>query len=183
MLEGRCELTKKSVGCGVSHNGDIESLLARHPRVRRFLRYSIGSISASIVSAVTLAFAFRGLGLGPEFASVAAFATGALVAFLVNRLWAWERRERPGMGKDFLKYAVVAIVTALIALACTTIADSYAKHAGLTGLVRLIVVEGAYFGSYAVTFVAKFVILDRFVFNASSRATRSRDQVENTTRA
>jgi putative flippase GtrA len=160
--------------------GDIRSLLAGNPRVRRFVRYSAGSVAASLVSAATLAIVFRGFGAGPQIASIAAFCTGALVAFVVNRLWAWERRERPGLGRDFVKYAVVAIVTALMALACTTIADAYAKDAGLTGLARLFVVEGAYFGSYAVTFVAKFVILDRFVFNAPGR---SRDHVENTTRA
>jgi putative flippase GtrA len=160
--------------------GDIRSLLARNPRVRRFVRYSAGSVAASLVSAATIAIVFRGFGSGPQIASIAAFCTGALVAFVVNRLWAWERRERPGLGRDFVKYAVVAIVTALMALACTTIADAYAKDAGLTGLARLFVVEGAYFGSYAVTFVAKFVVLDRFVFKTPSR---SRDQVESTTRA
>ncbi len=160
--------------------GDIRSLLARNPRVRRFVRYSAGSIAASLVSAATLALVFHAMGAGPQVASVAAFCTGALVAFLVNRLYAWERRDRLGLGRDFVKYVIVAVVTALIALACTTLADSYAKSAGLSGVARLFVVEGAYFGSYAVTFVAKFVILDRFVFKAPAR---SRDQVESTTRA
>ena len=91
--------------------------------------------------------------------------------------------EPAGLGRDFFRYWVVAISTALMALGCTSIADAYTRGSGLSHLVRTLIIEGAYFGSYAVTFVAKFLLLDRFVFNSSARELRSRAQVENTTRA
>jgi len=161
----------------------IRALLLRKPGLERFIRYSAGSIVATLVSAVTFAIAFKVVGIGPVASPIASFATGALVAFVINRFWAWQHRDTPGMGGEFLRYWVVAIATALIATASTTVADHYAANAGLRGFSRLFVVEGAYFGSYAVTFVAKFVLLDRFVFRASTRADLSRAQVENTTRA
>jgi putative flippase GtrA len=161
----------------------IRSLLARSPRLRRFLRYSASSVVASLVSAATLAGAYHVFHLGPA-SSVLAFVAGALVAFAMNRLWAWQHHERAGLGRQFGRYVIVAVITGLIAFGCTSVADRYADSAHLDGLMRLLVVEGAYFGSFAVTLVAKFVVLDRFVFNtSSSRAIRSRDQVENTTRA
>jgi hypothetical protein len=86
------------------------------------------------------------------------------------------------MGRHFVRYGVVVVATALLALASTSAADAYARHTGLSHVLATVVVEGAYFGSYAVTFVAKFLLLDRFVF-ASTAAARSRAQVENTTRA
>jgi putative flippase GtrA len=161
----------------------IRALLLRKPGLERFIRYSAGSIVATLVSAITFAVAFDVVGIGSTASSVVSFATGALVAFVINRFWAWQRRDTPGMGGEFLRYWVVAIATALIATVCTTVADHYATHAGLTGLLKLVVVEGAYFGSYAVTFAAKFVLLDRFVFRSPSRTDLSRAQVENTTRA
>lgn len=160
----------------------MKARLAQNPGLIRFFRYATGSVLASAVSAATIAVAYGVFGLGASISAVAAFLTGASVAFVVNRFWAWRERESRGAGRDLMRYWLVAIVTALIALACTHVADRYAAGAGLTGFIRTVVVEGAYFGSYAVTFVAKYFVLDRFVFTPD-RALRSLDQVENTTRA
>jgi putative flippase GtrA len=161
----------------------IRSLLERKPRLLRFIRYGAASAVASAVSFGTIAVVFGVFGLGPAASSVVAFCAGALVAFVINRLWAWQRRNTTGIGRDFVRYWIVAIATALIALGCTTLADRYAHGAGLDKFDRTVIVEAAYFGSYAVTFVAKFLLLDRFVFGPRDRVPRSRDQVENTTRA
>lgn len=148
----------------------------------RFIRYAATSVLASAVSFATIALALDAAGLDSALATIAGFCSGALVAFIVNRVWSWQVRDVTGVGRDFVRYWVVSIVTFLIALSCTTIADRYARSAGLDQLLRTSVIEGAYFGSYAVTFVAKYVLLDRFVFG-SARDRRSRAQVENTTRA
>jgi putative flippase GtrA len=159
----------------------VRRFLAEHPRLTRFIRYSAASVVATGVSFVTLAIAVSGLGAGAVPSAIAAFCTGALVAFAINRYWSWGTARSHGAGRDFIRYWVVALLTAAIATTCTHLAAVYAGHAGLTGIAQLVVIEGAYFGSYAVTFVAKFVLLDRFVF--TSRDLRSRAQVENTTRA
>lgn len=153
----------------------------RNPRAARFLRYAAGSVLASLVSAATLAVAYRGLRIGPALSSVVAFCAGLLINFVVYRFWAWRKRATPGVGRDFAKYSVVAICTALVALGTTSVADAYARRAGLDPTQRTLVVEGSYFGAFAVMFIAKFLVLDRFVFNA--RVDDSRTQVENTTRA
>jgi putative flippase GtrA len=158
----------------------IGALLERQPRLLRLVRYSLTSVLASLVSFATIALCSYGFDLGSAVSTVAGFCSGALVAFVVNRFWSWQLRDSTGVGGQFVRYWVVAIVTFLIALGCTTLADRYAHGAGFGKLMRTVVIEGAYFGSYAVTFVAKFVLLDRFVFPS---AARSRDQVENTTRA
>ena len=152
----------------------------------RFLRYAVGSVAASLVSAVTLAAAYQGIGLDPRVSSVAAFSAGALVNFLIYRFWAWRGTAESGSAavrRDFLKYAVVAIGTALVALGTTTIADNWARSAGLSASLRTLVVEGSYFGAFGVMFIAKFLILDRYVFRARAASARSLDQVENTTPA
>jgi putative flippase GtrA len=156
--------------------------IPQRPALVRFVRYTAGSVLASLASAVTIVIVYGVVGSGAGVAAVAAFVTGATVAFIVNRFWAWRGRETDSAGRDLVRYWLVVVATAVIALACTHFADAYAKDHGLTGAIRTVVVEGAYFGSYAVTFVAKFFVLDRFVFT-STRALRSRVQVENTTRA
>jgi putative flippase GtrA len=139
-----------------------------------------------VVSALTLAAAYRGAGLGPRVSSVSAFCAGALVNFMIYRFWAWRATVDNGSAavrRDFLRYAVVAVCTALVALGTTTLADTWSRAAGLSADVRTLVVEISYFGAFAVMFVAKFLVLDRYVFRARAAVPRSRDQVENTTPA
>lgn len=160
----------------------IRSFLERRPRVLRFIRYSAASVVSTVVSFGTIAATYGLLDWGARASSIVAFFCGAVVAFVINRAWAWQHRATTGIGRHLVRYWIVAVATALLALACTSLADAYARGAGISHLLRTVIVEGAYFGSYAVTFVAKFLLLDRFVF-ASTAAARSRAQVENTTRA
>ena len=62
----------------------------------RFLRYAVGSAAASLVSAVTLAVAYQGIGLDPRISSIVAFCAGALVNFLIYRFWAWRTTAESG---------------------------------------------------------------------------------------
>jgi len=156
-------------------------LASLNPRLLRFLKYSAASVVSTVVSFGTLTLTFGALGWSNRAANIAAFCTGALVAFVINRLWAWQRRESAGVGRDFVRYWAVAIATALIALGVTSVADAYTRGTGMSHAVRTSIIVAAYFCSYAVTFGLKFLLLDRFVFR--SPEVRSRAQVENTTRA
>lgn len=140
----------------------------------RFVRYATGSAGAVVASALAFALAYRVLDLGPRWASVTAFLAGAVVNFSASRFWAWKRRDRSGLGRDLLAYAVLAVVIALVAMGVTSLAD--ARLSGADPTVRTVLVEGCYFATYAVLFLVRFVVLDRVVF-------RSRHQVPSTTRA
>jgi putative flippase GtrA len=182
MSESERRESEEQMGRLASGWSRVRVVLDPSPRLLRLIRYSGASVAATVVSSGMLAFTFGRLDWGTRPANIAAFCSGALVAFAINRTWAWQHRGSAGIGRHFVRYWLVAVATALIALACTTVADAYARDAGLSHLIQTVIVEGAYFGSYALTFVAKFLLLDRFVF-ASTTAARSRAQVENTTRA
>jgi putative flippase GtrA len=147
----------------------------RRTRIRRFVRYALGSFLATLVSAVVFALAYRVAHLGPQLTSVCAFTSGAVVNFLLNRFWAWDRWERIGLGRDLASYAVVAIATALTAAAVTTATQDYAPRFDPLAAHLALVVEVSYFGTYAAMFLVKFMVLDRLVF-------RPRAGVEKTTR-
>jgi putative flippase GtrA len=140
----------------------------------RFIRYAVGSGLATALSAVTFALAYRVLDLGPRVATGAAFLAGALVNFVANRFWAWDRRSRLRLGRDALSYAALAVAVALSAGAVTSLVHALLRDADPDR--RAVLVEASYFATYAVLFLVKFVVLDRVVF-------RSRHQVPSTTRA
>jgi putative flippase GtrA len=130
----------------------------------RFARYAAGSVLATAVSAIVFAVGYRWLGLGPRLCSVAAFASGALVNFFASRFWAWGRRKLPGLGRDMLSYTAIALTTAALAAGITTLAERFAERIGASENSRTALVEVGYFSAYAVMFLVKFVVLDRFVF-------------------
>jgi putative flippase GtrA len=140
----------------------------------RFVRYATGSAGAVAASALAFLLAYRLLDLGPRVASVTAFLAGAVVNFGASRFWAWDRRHRSGLGRDLAGYVLLAIAIALAAMGVTSLAD--ARLAAADPTVRAVLVEGAYFATYAALFLVRFVLLDRVVF-------RSRHQVPSTTRA
>ena len=150
--------------------------VVRSARFKRFVRFAVGSLFATGVSAVTLALMYDVLHTGPVVASITAFASGAIVNFVANRFWAWSRHERVGLGRDMASYAVLAVSTALLAAGVTKTTEWYAKRSTVTADHLGLIVEVSYFATYAAMFVVKFVVLDRVVF-------RSRAQVEKTTRA
>jgi putative flippase GtrA len=150
----------------------------------RFVRYALCSVCATAVSALTFAVAYRLLHAGPQVASVAAFAAGAAVNFVANRFWTWSRRHPLGgrtpargrsdklrglgLGRDLAGYLVLAVSTALAAVAVTSVTERHTR--------AWVLVEASYFATYAAMFLVKFVVLDRVIF-------RSRHQVVSTTRA
>ena len=140
----------------------------------RFVRYAAGSAGAVLVSALAFAIAYRLLGLGPQLASGAAFLAGALVNFSASRFWAWQRRQRSGLGRYVVAYVLLALGMAVVALGVTSLTD--AELAGADPTRRAILVEVSYFATYAALFLVRFLVLDRVVF-------RSRHQVPSTTRA
>ena len=149
-------------------------------------RYAVGSLTASLVSAIVLTGLSWHHTVSPAVTTVIAFVAGALVNFSIFRFWAWRHtlvREAGALGRDFARYSAVAVVTALIAAAATTFAGRYADHAGFSSAQRSLLIDGCYFGVFGVMFVLKFLILDRFVFNERHRPDTARDQVESTTSA
>jgi putative flippase GtrA len=146
------------------------------PKLRRFVRFALGSALATLVSAVSFWVMFHTLHAPPEAASATAFASGALINFLSNRYWAWDRHGRLGLGRDLMSYAVLAVTTALAAAGVTRATKTYAPHVDAFAAHLAVVVEASYFATYAAMFLVKFAVLDRVVF-------RSRAQVEETTRA
>jgi putative flippase GtrA len=130
--------------------------------VTRFARYALGSALATGVSAAVFALAYA-VNAGPRVSSIAAFASGAVINFMVGRFWAWRRRPF-ALGRNVVGYAVVALLTALAATAVTSATDWYARHGHLSEPRRALLVELSYFATYGAMFLVKFVLLDRVVF-------------------
>jgi putative flippase GtrA len=163
--------------------------LLRSAIARIFSRYLIGSVVSAGVSEATLMVAY-GLGLlGPHEASVAAWVTGAIVNYLLNR-WAWRVRGKPKPLRELLPYWAAAVASLVVSTWATGVADRLGSQLFGEGTARTVFVGAVFLGVYGVLFVGKFVLFHYFVFagtegdagEETGGRRRSRSQVPSTTR-
>ncbi|WP_370963496.1 GtrA family protein [Amycolatopsis sp. cg9] len=142
----------------------------------RLARAAATSVAATVLSQVVL-LAVLATGGAAALAGALAWAAGAVLNFLVTRRWVWGRTGRPRVRRELLPYLAVIGLGGLASIGLTTLAGSLLARADVPHFWWVVLVDGAYVGSYAVVFVLKFTLLDRVVFGrgaARTPATTSR---------
>jgi putative flippase GtrA len=163
-----------------SHEFTRRSALAR-----RVTRYTIGSIIAAGVSALTFALLLV-LGVGTTADSVAAFIAGAIPNWILNRSWAWQRRGRPAFGREVIGYGLTSIVSLIAASAATAWTNDQVRSIPSHDGLRVMLVTASYLAVFALLFLVKFGVYELWIFSgrAPLRASlRSRRQVLSAARA
>lgn len=136
----------------------------RGPLGRTLTRYTVGSVIAMVVSEITLLLVF-GLHLGgARTASAAAWATGAIVNYFLNRNWAWRRRGRAHPVKELLPYWITAVAGLLLSMWATHLAGGLAPRLSDDHTVATVLVGVAYLVTYGVLFVVKFLLFHYVIF-------------------
>lgn len=161
--------------------------LRRSPLGLRVTRYSIGSIVALVTSEITFALCYTA-GLGTTVCSVVAFVAGAVPNWVLNRRWAWRRRGRPSLRREILPYVATSIISLVASSAATGWTNHQIRHTVASPGLRTAAVTAAYLVTFAVLFVAKFLLYEWVIFterhgSPPPEAGRSRHQVPSTTRA
>ncbi|MBB4683061.1 GtrA family protein [Amycolatopsis jiangsuensis] len=129
----------------------------------RFARAATSSVAATLLSQAVLLTALA-VGGAPWLASGAAFAAGAVLNFFLTRRWVWGRRGRPEMGRELLPYVAVISLGGFASVGLTTLTGHLLAPLALPHVWWVVVLDAAYVVSYALVFVLKFTLLDRFVF-------------------
>lgn len=150
----------------VGMRSPIDAILVaiRGPLGRTLTRYTVGSVIAMVASEVTLLLVF-GLHLGgARTASAAAWLSGAVVNYFLNRNWAWRRRGRAHPVKELLPYWATAVAGLLLSMWATHLATRLAPQAGGDHAVTTALVGAAYLVTYGGLFVAKFLLFHYVIF-------------------
>lgn len=145
-----------------------------------FLRYGAGSLVAMACSEIVLVGAYN-FGADSQWATILAWAAGALPNYVLNRRWAWRSDTRTGGEKmrELALYWLITLITAGFAILATTATDEWIMNTVTSRGAQSVLLAAAYLLAYGVVFVTKFVLFDRLVF--ADR--RTRHQVPSTTRA
>jgi putative flippase GtrA len=134
----------------------------------RLFRYAAGSGVAALASEVTFVVVFGVAHAPTAVATLAAFLAGALPNWVLNRRWAWSRRDQVSVRREVLPYVAIVLGALVITTAATTLVDSLTS--GLSHWVRVCLVDGTFIAVTGGLFVAKFVLFDRVVFHRRGAA-------------
>jgi putative flippase GtrA len=129
----------------------------RRSRLLLWAKYSASSVISTAVSQVAFALCYW-FGAAPLLATVVAWVAGGIPNYVLTRRWAWERRGR------VLPYAIIVVGNAAVAALVTSLTDKAAR-AWIDSLFwQTMLVSSSYFLTFAVLFVVKFKLFDRWVF-------------------
>lgn len=135
----------------------LDVLQERRPGWYRLIRYGLASC---ILAPTTLAllFVLHGVaGWEAWHANLLAVSVGAVPAYLIDRYWVWSRSGKNRLWGEVVPFWAITIVGA----AASTLAVNAASRWDNAGLVVLM-----NFGTYAVLWLVKFFILDRYLWPA-----------------
>jgi putative flippase GtrA len=142
-------------------------------------------VIAAATSAVVFALLYV-MGVGTTACSVAAFVAGAIPNWILNRRWAWQVRGRIAIGREVLAYVIVSALTLLATTEATAFTQRQVQGIPAHHGIRVILVTASYLAVFAILFVARFAVYDKWIFSGRSRvraAMRSRFQVWSAARA
>ena len=135
--------------------------MAERGHAERLVRYSLGSVICTAVSAAAFVVFFSTGALGSRSASLAASGIAAIVGYYLNRRWTWGQKHRANWRTELLPYWVTIIVSAVLAALVTGAVNSALRSSGASRGIRTAVDLLAYLGTYGVAFVGKYLLFHR----------------------
>ncbi len=133
----------------------------RRTRLLLWAKYSAASVVATVLSQAAFALCYW-FGTAALVASLVAWVTGTVPSYLINRRWTWGHRNPAG--RDLLPYAIIVVVSAVLAAIVTTVTDHLVQDRIDSHAWQTLLVSASYLGTYGVLFILKFVLFDRYVF-------------------
>ncbi len=131
------------------------------PRWRRFWRYGITSGVATVVSELTLLGLYADHLFGASGSAILANLASSVPSYLMSRYWIWPEADRAGAARQMGLYWATSLASLVVSTAGTSLA---AAHAPSGHLAHVVVVGVAYIGTYALLWVAKYVVYQKLIF-------------------
>lgn len=167
------ELAESELAQGAGTRGPVSRRVTRmrdlvlgNPRLMRVLRYAVTSGLCTVVSEVMLVSLVGTKSLGATSAALLANVAGGILSYLLSRYWIWAEAERTRTVRQLVLYWAT---TAVSWLASTLVTRVVAHHVALIGWERLVVIGAAFFATFAVLWMVKFSVYQRFVFTRSAQ--------------
>lgn len=146
--------------------------LRAHRAVRKVVRCLAVSVLTTLLSLTVLAALTTAAAMTAWVANVLATAAGTVVSYRLNREWVWGRHDASDPWREIVPFWALSFAGLAVSTLSVATADHWATAVHLTGAAHTAVVLAASVAGYAALWIAEFVVLDRLLFGARSRASR-----------
>ena len=136
----------------------------RTPTGRKALKYTAVSVISVAVSQMAFVFAFGLLHWTARSSAIFATAVGSIPSYFLNRNWVWAKSGRSHLWREIVPFWVIAFIGMVFSTFSADTAEGYVERHEYSHLVETAIVTGAFFGAFALLWVAKFVIFNKLLF-------------------
>jgi putative flippase GtrA len=102
-------------------------------------------------------------------ANVVATCISTVPAYYLNRRWTWGKRGKSHLWKEVMPFWIIALVGLILSTLIVGIAAKNADRVSSSHDVKILIVHLANLFSYALIWVARYSILNRFLFGPSTQ--------------
>lgn len=136
----------------------------RTPTGRKAVKYTLVSVISVAVSQAAFVFAFGILHWTARSSAIFATSVGSVPSYYLNRNWVWAKSGRSHLWREIVPFWAIAFVGLVFSTVSADTAETYVQRHDLSHLMETAIVTGAFFGAFAVLWVAKFVVFNKLLF-------------------
>jgi putative flippase GtrA len=132
------------------------------PEAKQLFRYTMVSVISTGVSFLTLGIVFGVFHLWGEVGStVFANAVASVPSYFLTRSWVWGKTGRSHLVKEILPFWMMSALGIAFSIIGAAAAKRIGEHFGLSHFEQTLLVEAANVTSFAVFWVAKYLVFNR----------------------
>jgi putative flippase GtrA len=152
----------------------MSSLIGRYrafrasPHFTRIWKFATVSLIATAVSQTMLFIFYPHLLDTAMGANVVATCISTVPAYYLNRRWTWGKRGKSHLWKEVMPFWIIALVGLILSTVIVGIAAKNANRISPSADFKNLVVHVANLFSYALIWVARYAILNKFLFGAGT---------------
>jgi putative flippase GtrA len=132
--------------------------------VHKFIRYSMVSVVAVVISQATLVLCTGVFGLSAILSNTVAAVISTPASYELNRKWAWGKSGKSHLWREVAPFWGFTLIGYLGSTGTVQLADTMTKSHGVHGLLRVLAIMGAQLFAYGVVWIVKFLVFNRIVF-------------------
>lgn len=130
--------------------------LTERTLVHKLAKYSAASLVGVTVGQSCLYLFYEVLDLPGIVANLLAVAISSIPAYLINRYWVWQKRDRNSLRREVVPFWGMAFLGLILSSIAVAVVDDRTDSA--------LAIAVANMAGFGVLWVAKFIVLDKVLF-------------------
>jgi putative flippase GtrA len=142
----------------------------RSPHFKRTLKFASVSVVTTIVAQTVLFVTLNIIKIHSAVAcSIIATSIATIPAYWLNRTWTWGKKGKSSFWTEVLPFWVIAFIGLVLSTSAVALAAHNADHLTHSHHVRNLLIQAAYFFSYALIWLGRYTIFNKYMFGETTQ--------------